>query len=185
MRRVRRPSFLRVLAGIVVASMLPALFVPAGAGASAVAGGTYSRWIRAQLRVPADEAIDAALEKASKSSSATFEAFVEAFLDAYEESGPEQPAALVFAEDELSDAALIAYLQRRYTKIGEEGLLPRTCLVTAAGRSGITFSTHAAATFSGSTGPALSHIGKPVGLLSGDLLVIPLRTLTSARPLGP
>ena len=185
MRRVRRPSYLRLLAGLVILSMLPALFVPSGGGASAAAAGTYSRWIRAQLRVPADEAINAALEKASNSPSSTFESFVEAFLDAYEESRPEQSAAFAFTEDDLSDDALIAYLQRRYTEIGEEGVLPRTYLTTAAGLSGGTFSTDAAATLIRSTGPALKQTAGLSGFLSRDLLAVPLRTLTSARPLGP
>ncbi|MEX0747006.1 MAG: hypothetical protein WD275_03330, partial [Rhodothermales bacterium] len=80
MEKLRGPNFLRLLAVLVIASMMPSLFVPTGSGASAAVGGTYSRWIRAQFRVPTNEAIDAALEKASKSSSSNFEAFVEAFV---------------------------------------------------------------------------------------------------------
>ena len=185
MRQARTPYLSRLIAGILLASMLPALFVLPSSAASGATYGSYSRWIRAQLRVPADASFDVAISKASESRPGSLEAFIEAFLDAYERANPGKSAAQAFTDIDLSDDALITYLQRRYTQIGDEGVLPRVYFTTASS-AGI------AAGQADTCGDAVSESDPQLRAHSGAgticaeaAIVVSLRTLSSAHPLGP
>ena len=181
----RKPYLLRIAAGILMASMLPALFVLPSSAAPGATYGTYSRWVRAQLRVPADASIEAALSRASEERPASLEAFIKAFLNAYEEANPVKSAAFAFTGDDLSDDALVTYLQRRYTRVGDEGVLPRVYLSAAAGATAALASGDSGAIAGGKATPLSHEYGRDAILSEEAEFVIPLRTLSAANPLGP
>ena len=185
MRWARGPYLSRFLAGILIASMLPALFVLPGIAAPGTTYGSYSRWIRAQLRVPADASIEAALARASEERPASLEAFIEAFLEAFEKANPGRSAAFAFTDVDLSDDGLITYLQRRYTRIGDEGVLPRVYLTTALGAPVAPVSYDGEAAGDGRAATQLHTYEREVILSAEAGVVIPLRTLSAAHPLGP
>lgn len=174
----------RILAVVLIVSMLPALVVPASRAASGMQFGSYERWIRAQLRIPVDEHVEEAISRAVASRAHSFEAFVATFLEAYEQTAPERPIAQVFTDRDLSDDALISYLQRRYTQVVDDGVLTRTFLAKAAAQSSSTIKAGKAAH---AVPLPSTRVGFEGAMLQNpdDLIVIPFRVLSSARSLGP
>jgi hypothetical protein len=179
----RSPYLARIVAGVLTASMLSGLFaLPSSSAPEAY--GSYAGWARAQLRVPVDEALESALSKAAESRPISFQDFVEAFLKAYDQEGSGHSAALAFTDVDLSDDALITYLQRRYVRISDEGTLPRTYLTTAP-------SFHPGIATGGYVGvegqPTRSFIPvyEPQEYGAREVTILLLRILSSANPLGP
>lgn len=174
----------RVLAAMLVASMLPTLVVPPARAAGGSQFGSYERWIRAQIRVSSD-VVEKAIAEAVAERTNSLQDFVAAFLESYEAAAPERSIAHVFTDRELSNEALMSYLQRRYTGIVDDAVLSRVYLAKAA---------HVAssgAQAAGTTG-AFTKVGVTPILSAGPALsqhfehiIISIRKRSSARPLGP
>lgn len=173
----------RVLAAVLIASMLPTLVVPR-AQTGGPHFGTYERWIRAQLRI-SDGAVEKAIAVAVAEGADTVQEFVVAFLKTYEDAAPGRAIALVFTERELSTDALISYLQSRYTRVVDDAVLPRIFLTTAATQ---TVTNGHAGTSSGILSVARTALfAQSIASTPrlGAFIIIPLRVLSSAHPLGP
>lgn len=175
----------RVCATVLLLSMLPTLAVPTNRMAGDAQFGSYERWIRNQIRVPVDAAVEKAIAEAVASDAESFDSFIATFLDAFGEVAPDRPLSQVFTDRELSDDALISFLQRRYSQIADEGVVPRVYVASfihnllVSGKSGL----DAARKFSADMGRA--DRGSFMPPVVEKTIVISLRTLTSARSLGP
>lgn len=174
----------RVLAAMLVASMLPTLVVPPTRAAGGSQFGSYEGWIRAQIRVSSD-VVEKAIAEAVAERTDSLQDFVAAFLESYEAAAPERSIAHVFTDRELSNEALISYLQQRYTGTVDDAVLSRVYLskVTHVASSGA----HAAGTSGAFTEAGVTPIisGGPVHPQQDEFIVIPIRKRSSARPLGP
>ncbi len=129
MNRLRSTWGMRAVAGLLVASLLPVTFATAVHAAQHTS--SYADWVRRQLRIPADEAITQALETAEKSQPRSLEAFLAVFVEAYAAQQPERSLARAFSARDLSNKALISYLEGRYLGFVGEAVLPRAALVAA------------------------------------------------------
>lgn len=129
MNRLRSTWGLRAAAGLLMASLVPATFATAVHAARHTS--SYADWVRLQLRTPADEAVEQALETAEESRARSLEAFLEVFVEAYEARQPERPLARAFSTFDLSNDALISYLEGRYLRVASDAVLPRTALAAA------------------------------------------------------
>ncbi len=183
MRWVRSTFFARLIASLLVVSLLPTLVGQAGQASALSIQGSYEVWIRAQLRVPADADLEAALNRAAESRAANIGEFVAAFLAAYESESPEVPAAHAFTERDLTDDGLIEYLQRRYTEIAPDAVLPRLRSATPPVATSLTSPSPTAAV--DTTAPKVRTVYGAVTLRSGTEHVIPFRILSPARSQGP
>lgn len=184
MQWLRNTWMARGVVALVVTSLVALLF--ASAESSPRRAPSYADWVRAQLLHPAGEAVEQALQTASENHQGSLQDFLDAFIDAYEAAHPQGTAAQVFVAHDLSNDALITYLQGRYSRVVGEALLPRTTITVA--------------TPSHSTSPAQQKLsaGTVAELLSvkkmptagvraevARLVIIPLRWLWDAQPLGP
>lgn len=171
------------MATLLVASMLPSLVGSAGQASAMSLQGSYEVWIRSQLRVPADAQIETALEQAAESEASTVKEFIVAFVVAYQKERPNAPAARAFIDRDLTDNALIAYLQRRFTEVAPEAMVPRIRSVVPPVTSSLAaMGSMAAVTTSQDVPPALRTTTPHAAQTE---LVIPLRILSSARSQGP
>lgn len=183
MRWVRSTYFVRLIAGVLVASMLPALIGPASQASAFSLQGSYEVWIRAQLRTPADEVVEEALDRVSEESTSTISEYVSAFVEALAALDPGTSAAKIFTDQKLTDEALIAYLQRRYTEIAPEAVVPRLRPMAAPVASSL-MSMGSAATIVPAT-TFDSFLNSLVVQKRATEHVLPLRILSSARSQGP
>lgn len=175
----------RLCASVLLLSMLLTLMVPSSGAAADGRYGTYERWIREQLRVPVDAAVEQAIAEAVEVDADSFDRFIVAFLDAFAEAAPDRPLSYAFTERELSGEALISYLQRRYSQVAETGVLPRVFFTTPVqtqalgGKFGVPPSRAAEV--------AIGDLaaGNLATSLSEGAFVLSIRILSSARPLGP
>jgi hypothetical protein len=184
MRWLRASWTQRTLVSLLVASLGAVLFgatdLPSRHSAS------YADWVRTQLRAPADAALDDALAAADEQAH-TFEGFLEAFVTAYEAEHPETSLARAFVARDLPKEALITYLQSRFSRVVGEAVLPRLVMMKATPSSpsptsdrtavGLT-PVHAAA-------HAIARAELPAQRHAVARIVIPLRVLWDAQPLGP
>ncbi len=175
----------RVFAAVLILSMLPTLIVPTSRAVRDVQLDSYESWIRAQLRIPVEGAVENALSHAVESDAESFDQFIAAFIHAYAEAAPGQPISQVFTDRDLSDDALISFLQRRYSQIAAEGVLPRLYVtsfvpnVAVGGKSGLA----AALTTAGAS--AVVDSDAFTATIVERTVVISFRILSSARSLGP
>lgn len=183
MRWLRASWTQRTLVTLLVASLSTVLF--AAADTPSRRSASYADWVRTQLRTPADAALDEALTTADEQAR-TFEGFLNAFVDAYEAQRPETSLARAFLAHDLPPEALITYLQSRFARVVGDAVLPRL-VMTATSAS----TAHSADRNAAALPPLLKdvHAASPAGLLpqwaSHTLVVIPLRLLWDAQPLGP
>lgn len=184
MGRVRSTWWVRCVALLLVGALASTLLAPSSAAGSGSLAGSYGEWIRAQLLVPDDPAADRALKEAEAAEihARTFEAFVETFLEAYEARRPGVPVARVFIDKDLSNDALISYLQRKYTEIAADAVLPRLCLAAPTFAPSLS-SGSVASSFSGMDG--WERTARLSDAPRTDDVIASLRTLTPARPQGP
>lgn len=175
----------RVFAAILLLSVLPTFIIPNNRAAGGAQFGSYEGWIRAQLRIPVDGAVEEAMSSAIESGADSFDEFLAAFLEAYAEAAPGQAISQVFTERNLSDDALISFLQRRYSQVGDEGVLHRVALTSLVQQVAVDGKFGLAAITSHSGMSALAAAGPVIASLAERTVVISLRTLSSARPLGP
>lgn len=184
MEWVRKKLTRRALAVLMTASLLPPVFLHPARGVAKAQFGTYERWIRAQLRIPIDEVVEKAMAEAAASRAPSFEGFVIAFLKSYKEAAPDRSTARAFTDRDLTNDALLTYLQARFTQIVEDGVLVRVypstpASVASSGEAGIDGGTIRAELFK-------SH-GRIsfVPTMVDRFVVVCFRTLSSARSLGP
>ncbi|MEX2399275.1 MAG: hypothetical protein WD423_00795 [Rhodothermales bacterium] len=193
MQHLRSTWLLRSVALLLVGALLPMLFAPSSnapssraplnPAVSSSASSSYADWLRSQLRVPADASVDRALEAAVETRAASITEFVGAFLSAYESDHPDRSAARVFVDRDLSDEALISYLQRRFTEVGGEAVLLRLRLI--ASTTGSTWSSGSVSAVPSRISRAL-HAARPsVSAFLVDAVVTSFRSLSPARPQGP
>ncbi len=184
MNRVRSIWGIRLVAGLLMASLLPVTFATAVHAAQHTS--SYADWVRLQLRIPAGEAVEQALETATESRARSLEAFLIVFVEAYEAQQPERSLALAFSTHDLSNDALISYLEGHYLGFVGDAVLPRAALVAAKvaskqvlERGPISLVTLTRIDLSRRAWAAtLQPSHAPVFILS-------LRTLSAAQPLGP
>lgn len=174
----------RVLAAVLILSILPTLMVSSSRGSGGAQFGSYEEWLRAQLRIPADQAVERAIVDAVEAGADSFDAFIAIFLEAYAKAAPGESISQVFTDRDLSNDALISYLQRRYSQVVEAGILPRVYLTSfvqnpVIGKAG----TSDAAIGAGTS--AFSFLEAALPTLIESTILISLRTLSSARALGP
>jgi hypothetical protein len=186
MRWMRTIRGRRLLVIVLIAALLPTLISPAAATARQATHASYGDWLRSQLRVAPDAAFEQAIEAATRARPQSLSRFLVAFVKAYETESPDTRLSAAFSANELSNEALVSYLERRYQQFGGDGLVPRT-------RSSSTLHPHLKApdrveklwlavlsTTPERLGQALSqsnHVFRP--------FILSLRILTSAQPLGP
>jgi hypothetical protein len=184
MRWLRASWTQRTLVPLLVASLSAVLFVTVDQPSQRTA--SYADWVRTQLRAPADAALDDALAAAAEQAR-TFEGFLEAFVAAYEAEHPETSLARAFVARDLPKEALITYLQSRFSRVVGEAVLPRLVMVKATTTSQTPTSdrtvvglapVHAAA-------HDIHRAELPAQRHAVALIVIPLRALWDAQPLGP
>ncbi|NBC17632.1 MAG: hypothetical protein GVY18_10000 [Bacteroidetes bacterium] len=184
MRWLRASWTQRTLVPLLVASLGAVLF-----GATDLPSRhstSYADWVRTQLRAPADAALDDALAAADEQAR-TFEGFLEAFVAAYEAEQPETSLARAFVARDLPPEALITYLQSRFSRVVGEAVLPRLVVMTAATSSPTPTSDRTAIGLAPVRAAvhALVQAERPASGRAIALIVIPLRTLWDAQPLGP
>lgn len=176
----------RVLAAVLIASMLPTLVVPRARTTGGSHFGTYERWFRAQLRVSGDVAVEEAIAAAVAEGTDSVREFVAVFLKSYQDAAPGRAIAQVFTERDLSTDALISYLQSRYTRVVDDAVFPRSFLTTAVNQTVANAQSGASAgVVAGDRVSSLIRDISARNTLVGALIIIPLRVLSSARSLGP
>ncbi len=184
MNRLRSIWGMRSVAGLLMASLLPVTFATAVHAAQHTS--SYADWVRLQLRLPADEAVEQALETATESRARSLEAFLTVFVDAYEAQQPERSLAHAFSTHDLSNDALISYLEGRYLRFVGDAVLPRAALVAAKVASkqvlerGLT--SLAALTRIDLSRRAWAATLQPS---QAPVFILSLRVLSAAQPLGP
>ncbi len=182
---VRKRSTSRVFAVVLILSILPTLMVPSGRASSSAKFGSHEGWLRAQLLAPADDLVDLAIAVAVESGAESFDGFIAAFLEAYADAAPGEPISQVFTDRNLSDDALITFLQRRYSQVVDVGVLPRLYLTSfvqnsaVGGKSGPSYTPIKTGSF------APHGVEDPLSFLAEYIIVISFRTLSSAHSLGP
>ena len=184
MNRLRSIWGMRAMAGLLLASLLPVTFASAVQAARHTA--SYADWVRLQLRIPVGEAIEQALEVAEESRARSLEDFLTVFVEAYEAQQPEQSIAHAFSTRDLSNDALISYLEGRYLRFVGDAVLSRTALMAAKVVSkqvlkrGLT--PLAALTRSDLSRLAWAAMLQPA---RAPVFILSLRALSAAQPLGP
>ena len=133
MNRLRSIWGLRGVAALLLTSLLPVSF--AAAFQAAEQTSSYADWLRAQIRGPLDAAVAEALDEAADRPAHSLDAFLAAFVDAYEARQPATPLAQRILSLDLSNEALVAYLESRFNGLVGAAVLPRVAVVAAASPS--------------------------------------------------
>jgi len=175
---------MRILALVMGAGALPAIAAPIVRSSQFSDAMPYADWLRSQLRMPASEGFEAALEEVSSGKYRSFQAFVSAFISAYEHQPAQKGLSAAFSKGELSDDALILYLQFRYQRLVGEAILSRSFFQAAASTNGQTN------TVRGWNRVAQLSVSSKLATLPGSIggWIAPLysfQTFPSIQPLGP
>jgi hypothetical protein len=198
MRLLRHPLCLRALVGLLLAGLLPAALGWPAAGAAHPDEAVRADWLRAQVRTTlsaeAEAAVERALSAAHEADAASLPAFVAAFADAYVAPEAASEAAVVpsladlFAVADVQPEALWRVLENRAHQLGGVALPVRlvqaatsALIAPPADRSG---DASFVAMLARAAVLAASSV-KTDGAVLSDRVVVALRTLFSARPLGP
>ncbi len=182
MNRLRSIWGMRSVAGLLMASLLPVTFATAVHAAQHTS--SYADWVRLQLRIPAGEAVEQALETATESRARSLEAFLTVFVEAYQAQQPERSLALAFSTRDLSNDALISYLEGHYLGFVGDAVLPRAALVAAklASKQVLEQGSLAALTRIDLSRRAWLATIQPS---HAPVFILSLRALSAAQPLGP
>ena len=129
MNRLRSIWGLRGVVTLLLASLLPVSFATAFQAAEQTS--SYADWLRAQIHGPLDEAITEALDEAASSDARSLDAFLAAFVEAYEAHQPATPLAQRILALDLSNEALITYLEGRFNGLVGAAVLPRVTVMAA------------------------------------------------------
>lgn len=90
---------------------------------------SYGDWLREQLRVPADEALELSLTDAEAQRHDHIQKFLVAVIDHLEASGID--AGRFFGVDDLSGGHLVTYLESRFSHLTADALPARVLLTIA------------------------------------------------------
>ena len=186
MRLLRKTWGSRLIAGWLTACLLVSVFATGTRGAMRPVGAPYAEWLRAQLRLPADAAVEAALDEAMSANGRTLEAFLAAFVAAYETQRPQASLAASFVTHDLSNDALIAYLESRFNGVGAEGVPVRAAfnpMLAPAGKSPDRADAGAFLVVLQATSLSATVFVRRAGVVRPFVRL--LRILSAARPLGP
>lgn len=186
MRWMRTIQARRLLVIVLIAALLPTLISPAAATARCATYASYGDWLRTQLRVAPDDAFEQAIERAAEARPQSLSDFLDAFVEAYETESPDAPLSAVFSAIDLSNEALVTYLERRYQQFGGDGLVPRN-RSTSALYPHVKAPDRVEKLSAAVISVAPARLGQALSR-SADLLrpfILSVRTLTSAQPLGP
>lgn len=186
MRWMRSTWGSRWLAGLLVCCLLPMLVLPTARLAQGAVYASYADWLRTQLSLPADAAFEDALAAATATEPASLDAFLTAFVAAYQAGHPGAVPAEAFTTLDLSNEALVTYLQQRFLRITGAATLPRVVLMQAlaAKNKGLDRVVQAVRP----AARALTALPAPAFLDAADgapSFVRAFRLLSAARPLGP
>jgi hypothetical protein len=187
MRSMRATWGSRLIAGGLLACLLASV-LGAGlrGGAHPPACASYAAWLRAQLRVPADAVLDHAIGEAAASKARTLTAFLTAFVEAYEAKHPPAALAAAFLPHDLSNEALITYLESRFDGVGGAALPVRTTSLSAPVPAGKVPDRFPLGTIAAATRDLVAPVVGFVDLGGARPLPVRLlRVLSAARPLGP
>ena len=183
MRCLRATWGKRLIVALLALSLVPLVVVPVKRAAQGTSAEVYADWLRGQLGDAADAVFEEALALTQAQHPRSFDAFLKAFLDAYERLSPTKP--LVYAAAGLSGDALALYLRGRFQRLGGDLLAMRVVLQAAAVTSGKLPGRVLGLT----AGPAPSKLAswvQQVEVPAGrTFVVMPLRLLSAAFPLGP
>lgn len=185
MNRLRSTWAKRWMAALLVASLLPVTFATAMQAARPT--DSFGDWVRGQLRVPADAAVERALDAAEAQRAGSLEAFLHVFVEAYEAEAPGQPLADIFDAPARSNESLITYLASRFRGLVADALPPRTALQAAQTAQALTPER------SGPAGSALLDVrrvilpswARAMPLAPAPRFVVAVWQLSAAQPLGP
>ncbi len=154
------------------------------------ANSSQADWLRSQVHMALDGAVEAdfehALSAAQDAQPHSLHGFLRTFAEAYRTESPDRPLADLFGAPDLSGERLIRYLQQRFAHVSGMAALPRLLLLTYAAAHPSPDRTAAASAFVG--GAWQQHaLATAWTAIRGDVwtVVIPLRTLFPAQPMGP
>lgn len=174
-----------ISAGLLVCLLL-SVFGAGMRGDSQPVCAPYEAWLRAQLRVPADVVLEEAIEEAVSSRPRTLTAFLSTFVAAYEARNPQTALATAFLTQDLSNEALITYLETRFNGVGAEGVPVRGNWQTMLVPSGKAPDRHEAGVFAVAFQALLVQASAFVQHVEAvQPHVRLLRILSAAQPLGP
>lgn len=188
MRSLRTTWRLRGLTVLLAVSLLPMTVVLPSSAALPQASDAPADWLRKHIQAASAEdegAVEAALDAATDAPAATLQDFLRAFAHAYQQHAPDRPIGYLFGTPGLSGDALIHYLQRHVPQLsGWATVAPR--LTAAAATAGSTAPPRALGTPVAQPCAARTALGQgqPVRPRLPQV-ICSVRTLFSARPLGP
>lgn len=185
MRCLRTTLLTRVLALLLMGSTVGVVLVPSAWAQRNDVAASYEVWLRQQLRVEPDAHMEAALAKVLDERPASLEDFLYAFVAAYEAeaSGSLSEA---FAVQAPSHEALVSYLYGRYLGIVGDAVLPRIIPMGIVAQSN-TSNDRNGATRAVMTKRWIAWEQQEAAQLDlqATPVIIPLRVLFSASPMGP
>lgn len=169
---------------LVITSLVALLF--ASAATSPRRASSYADWVRQQLLNPTSELAETALSEATAKDPLSLQAFLEAFLEAVEAEQPHASPANLFVEYELSNDALITYLQGRFSRVVGEAVLTRITIGVASPSHNSLSLKHQSSPGTWAK-PAFQALATKSETLNPAfrLVKIPLRWVLTAQPLGP
>ena len=188
MRSLRTTWRLRGLAVLLAVSLLPMTAVVPSSTALPRASDAQADWLRARIDAASaeeDAAVEAALEAAADEPTPTLHAFLRAFASAYQQHAPDRSLGHLFGTPDLSGDALIHYLQQHVAQISGWATVPHR-LTAAQGTAGSSVVPRVAGTLSAL--PGMARVGLRWAIPNGSRgqhVICALRTLFSARPMGP
>lgn len=175
---------MRGIAALLLASLLPVTFAMAAHAARHTP--SYADWVRIQLREPNNPVVAQALASAEQSRPRTLEAFLTVFVEAYEAQQPEEPLAYAFAEPDLSNDALISYLQGRFLGFVGDAIPPRTFWMAAeAGAKQVVKRSIGLSALLSRLELAHKEGGEVLQPSSIPACILPVRLISAAQPRGP
>lgn len=185
MRCLRATWLTRLLAVLLISSTGAVVLAPSAWAQRNDVAFSYGAWLWQQLRVEPNADLEAALAQAFEERPASLEDFLTTFVAAYE---AKSVAALgeAFAVEAASSEALIAQLQGRYLGIVSDAVLPRISSLGIVPPSN-TSNDRAGATRAVMTKRWMAWQHQVATRVAADapLIVVPLRVLSSASPMGP
>lgn len=187
MRWLRATWGSRLVAGGLLCCLTASVFATGVHGGGRPVCVSYAEWLRAQLRVPADAALEEVFDAAVSTKPRTLEAFLDAFVAAYEARHPQAALATAFLPtDGVSNEALVAYLETLFNGVGAEGVPVRATFLSMPVPTGKVPDRHDAAAVVMARPDSPMQVLAPVERLAVVRpLVRLIHVLSSAQPLGP
>lgn len=185
MRVLRTTILTRILTTLLIGSVVAVMLVPSAWAQRNDVAASYEVWLRQQLRVTPDAHMEAALAEALEERPASLEDFLYAFVAAYEAEA-DVSLSEAFALHAPSDEALISYLHGRYLGIVGDAVMPRIVPMGVVAQSN-TSNDRSGTARAMMTKRWLAWEQQEAAHLDLQAIpvIIPLRVLFSASPMGP